>query len=77
MNESNRQSFIKGYKAGWEQCLGFVDRLCPNVSGEAVDRIRKSMEITERTFIPKPYKDSEITQGRNAYSEEGLTESES
>jgi hypothetical protein len=68
--EDDQQFFVKGYRAGWKQCVNFIETLS-DLPGETLGRVQKAMEITERNFIPRPYKDSEKDQGRNAYSDEG------
>jgi hypothetical protein len=69
-SEESRKAFIKGYRAGWKQCVTFVSCFVPGVSGEALEKLINSMEITERNFIPKPFKDRDRKAGLDAYSEQ-------
>jgi hypothetical protein len=68
-SEETRQTYIKGFNSGWTQCIKFVQCFVPEASGEALENIRKSMEITERNFTPRPYRDAERRLGKDAYSD--------
>jgi hypothetical protein len=68
-SEESRKAFIGGYKAGWNQCYKFIQCFIPEASGEALDKIQNAMEITERNFTPRPYRDVERRSGKDAYSE--------
>lgn len=73
--EDEQAAFVKGYRAGWTQCIKMLVVISATPKF-AVDRITTAMKITEKTFVPRPFKDDDRSSGKDAYSEERSSEGE-